>query len=148
MVNQRVYLSSPHNGADEAELVREAFATNWIAPRGPHVDAFKREFAISAGAKHAAALSFGTALPALRDWLQLSNEQRARRDRTWPVAFATGSRGSAAGELRFFSKAICGSAGDRVHAGGTVGTAYALPDVHLVRSDAIWRRSRANTVGV
>lgn len=41
----RIYLSSPHMGSDEFELVREAFATNWIAPLGPHVDAFEREFA-------------------------------------------------------------------------------------------------------
>jgi pyridoxal phosphate-dependent aminotransferase EpsN len=31
-------------GADELELVKEAFATNWIAPLGPHVDAFEKEF--------------------------------------------------------------------------------------------------------
>jgi pyridoxal phosphate-dependent aminotransferase EpsN len=29
----------------ELELVKEAFASNWIAPLGPHVDAFEREFA-------------------------------------------------------------------------------------------------------
>ena len=40
----RVYLSSPHLGTQEFEFVREAFATNWIAPLGPHVDAFEREF--------------------------------------------------------------------------------------------------------
>lgn len=40
----RVYLSSPHLGTQEFECVREAFATNWIAPLGPHVDAFEREF--------------------------------------------------------------------------------------------------------
>ena len=32
-------------GADELELVKDAFATNWIAPLGPHVDQFEREFA-------------------------------------------------------------------------------------------------------
>ncbi len=32
-------------GQNEFEFVREAFATNWIAPLGPHVDAFEREFA-------------------------------------------------------------------------------------------------------
>ena len=40
----RIYLSSPHLGTQELEFVREAFATNWIAPLGPHVDAFEREF--------------------------------------------------------------------------------------------------------
>lgn len=48
-------------GADEFELVREAFASNWIAPLGPHVDAFEREFATLVGSSHAAALSSGTA---------------------------------------------------------------------------------------
>ena len=40
----KIYLSSPHLGSQEFEFVREAFATNWIAPLGPHVDAFEREF--------------------------------------------------------------------------------------------------------
>src|SRR5204863_4133798 len=57
----RVYLSMPHMGGGELELVREAFATNWIAPLGPHVDAFEREFAALVGSPHAAALSSGTA---------------------------------------------------------------------------------------
>jgi hypothetical protein len=38
------FLSSPHLGMQEFECVREAFATNRIAPLGPHVDAFEREF--------------------------------------------------------------------------------------------------------
>lgn len=58
---RRVYLSSPHLGPDEFEFVREAFATNWIAPLGPHVDAFEREFCERVGCAHAAALSSGTA---------------------------------------------------------------------------------------
>lgn len=57
----RLYLSPPHIGADELTLVQEAFATNWIAPLGPHVDAFERELAALVGAKYAAALSSGTA---------------------------------------------------------------------------------------
>src|SRR5260221_46517 len=57
----RIYLSSPHMGTDEFELVRDAFASNWIAPLGPHVDAFEREFAALTGSAHAAALSSGTA---------------------------------------------------------------------------------------
>ena len=45
----------------ERELVREAFESNWIAPLGPHVDAFEREFAEMVGVPYAAALSSGTA---------------------------------------------------------------------------------------
>lgn len=48
-------------GGEELELVKEAFATNWIAPLGPHVDGFEREFAARVGSNHAAALSSGTA---------------------------------------------------------------------------------------
>ena len=56
-----MYLSSPHMGGQEAAYVAEAFATNWVAPLGPHVDAFEREFARLVGAPHAAAVSSGTA---------------------------------------------------------------------------------------
>jgi pyridoxal phosphate-dependent aminotransferase EpsN len=45
----------------EQQYVQDAFATNWIAPLGPHVDAFEHEFATAVGARHAAALSSGTA---------------------------------------------------------------------------------------
>lgn len=48
-------------GGDEFELVKEDFATNWIAPLGPQVDAFEAELAERAGTKFAAALSSGTA---------------------------------------------------------------------------------------
>jgi len=45
----------------EEQLVAEAFRSNWIAPLGPHVDAFEAELAASVGAGHAVALSSGTA---------------------------------------------------------------------------------------
>ena len=72
MNKSRIYLSSPHMGGDELKLVQEAFASNWIAPLGPQVDAFEREFADRVGSAHAAALSSGTAALhlALR-WLDL-----------------------------------------------------------------------------
>src|SRR5664280_1247582 len=57
----RVYLSAPHMSGRELELVQDAFASNWIAPLGPHVDAFEREFAARVDMSHAAALSSGTA---------------------------------------------------------------------------------------
>ena len=58
---KKIYLSPPHLGTDELELVKDAFASNWIAPLGPHVDAFEQEFARYLGVAHAAALSSGTA---------------------------------------------------------------------------------------
>jgi pyridoxal phosphate-dependent aminotransferase EpsN len=48
-------------GDRELALVKEAFESNWIAPLGPHVDAFEREFARLVGSAHAAAVSSGTA---------------------------------------------------------------------------------------
>ncbi|HTB63222.1 MAG TPA: aminotransferase class I/II-fold pyridoxal phosphate-dependent enzyme [Opitutales bacterium] len=57
----RIYLSPPDVGPDEQALVADAFASNWIAPLGPHVDAFEREFADHLGVAHAVALSSGTA---------------------------------------------------------------------------------------
>jgi dTDP-4-amino-4,6-dideoxygalactose transaminase len=59
--SDRIYLSPPHMGGDEQALVADAFASNWIAPLGPHVDAFEEEFCAAIGCRHAAALSSGTA---------------------------------------------------------------------------------------
>jgi len=58
---KRIYLSPPHMGPAERELLLDAFDSNWIAPLGPHVDAFEREFCETVGVPHAAALSSGTA---------------------------------------------------------------------------------------
>jgi pyridoxal phosphate-dependent aminotransferase EpsN len=46
---------------DEMKMIEEAFATNWIAPLGPHVEAFERETADFAGVEAALALASGTA---------------------------------------------------------------------------------------
>ncbi len=68
--NQRIYLSPPHMSGQEQRYVAEVFDSNWIAPLGPQVDAFEREFAAAVGAPHALALSSGTA--ALHLALQLT----------------------------------------------------------------------------
>lgn len=60
-MKQPILLSTPHIGNQELEFVREAFDTNWVAPVGPHIDAFEQEFAQVVGSKYAAALSSGTA---------------------------------------------------------------------------------------
>src|SRR5512134_1178120 len=57
----RVYLSPPHMSGREREFVEDTFESNWIAPLGPQVDAFEREFAACVGAPYALALSSGTA---------------------------------------------------------------------------------------
>jgi pyridoxal phosphate-dependent aminotransferase EpsN len=45
----------------EQRYIDEAFATNWVAPLGPHIDAFEREFSNVVGGSHAVAVSSGTA---------------------------------------------------------------------------------------
>ena len=60
MSQPKIWLSSPHMGEKELAYVQEAFATNWIAPLGPHVNAFEEALADLTGTQHAAALSSGT----------------------------------------------------------------------------------------
>ena len=59
----KIWLSSPHMSDEgyEMEYIKQAFETNWIAPLGPNVNGFEKEFAAKVGVKHAAALSSGTA---------------------------------------------------------------------------------------
>jgi histidinol-phosphate/aromatic aminotransferase/cobyric acid decarboxylase-like protein len=58
---ERIYLSPPHMSPRERELLLEAFDSNWIAPLGPHVDAFEQEFSQLMDGLEAVALSSGTA---------------------------------------------------------------------------------------
>lgn len=60
-MTERVHLSSPHMSGAELAFVEDAFASNWIAPLGPQVDAFQREFASAVGSPNALALNSGTA---------------------------------------------------------------------------------------
>ncbi len=57
----RIYLSPPHLSGLEAEYLRDALESGWIAPLGPQVEAFERELAEVVGAKYALAVSSGTA---------------------------------------------------------------------------------------
>ncbi|MCA9629438.1 MAG: aminotransferase class I/II-fold pyridoxal phosphate-dependent enzyme [Myxococcales bacterium] len=58
----QIYLSPPHVGEEERRLLLDAFASNWIAPLGPHVDAFEAEICARLGDQFCAvALSSGTA---------------------------------------------------------------------------------------
>ena len=60
-MNKRIFLSPPWMGGYERERVEEAFASNYIAPCGPMVERFEREFAAVVGLQHACALSSCTA---------------------------------------------------------------------------------------
>src|SRR4029453_4609478 len=61
MTSKRVFLSAPHLCGIEEQFVADAFASNWVTPLGPHVDAFEAEFATAVNAPHAVALTSGTA---------------------------------------------------------------------------------------
>ena len=56
-----MYLSPPHMSGEEIQFVKEAFESNYIAPLGPMVDAFERDFAKKIGIPHTVALCSGTA---------------------------------------------------------------------------------------
>lgn len=59
-MKSKIWLSSPHISTKEIEYVNEAFASNWIAPLGPHVNAFELGLQIQTQTDHAAVLSSGT----------------------------------------------------------------------------------------
>jgi len=59
--HDRISLSPPHMSGRELTLVHEAFDSNWIAPAGPHIAAFEREFSRVVNARNAVALASGTA---------------------------------------------------------------------------------------
>mgnify|MGYP000506710807 CR=1 FL=1 len=60
-MSEQIYMSPPHMSGREQNYVADAFATNWIAPVGPYVDQFEQAVCEITGAKHAAALTSGTA---------------------------------------------------------------------------------------
>lgn len=57
----RILLSPPHLSGNEWKYIQEALETNWIAPVGPHIEAFEREIAQYAGVAGAVAVSSATA---------------------------------------------------------------------------------------
>ncbi|MBN1879717.1 DegT/DnrJ/EryC1/StrS family aminotransferase [bacterium] len=60
-MNKRIFLSPPHIEGRELDFVRLAFESNYIAPLGPMVDAFEKEFADVTGIPYCLAVSSGTA---------------------------------------------------------------------------------------
>ena len=59
--NKKIWLSPPHMGGRERELVKEAFDANWIAPVGPHISNFEQELSKLSQNFNIAALSSVTA---------------------------------------------------------------------------------------
>lgn len=66
----KIYLSPPNMGGGELKYIEEAFATNWIAPQGPSIQAFEDEMKEYIGLSSALALVSGTsALHLALRWL-------------------------------------------------------------------------------
>ena len=62
MIDNKIWLSSPHMGGKEQEFVKEAFDNNWIAPLGPNVNGFEKDLENYIGQESkVGALSSGTA---------------------------------------------------------------------------------------
>jgi dTDP-4-amino-4,6-dideoxygalactose transaminase len=61
MIQDKIWLSSPHLGSQELQYVQEAFAGNWVAPLGPWVNLLEENLAKLSGVGHVAVLSSGTA---------------------------------------------------------------------------------------
>ena len=59
-MKERIFLSPPHMSGQEQNFINEAFESNFIAPLGPQVDAFEKEFSEYVGIKYCLALSSGT----------------------------------------------------------------------------------------
>lgn len=60
-LERRIFLSPPHMSGRELLLIQEAFASNYVAPVGPMVDALEREFAERIDVSGATAVASGTA---------------------------------------------------------------------------------------
>lgn len=61
MKNKRIFISPPWVGAAERAAIKSAFASGYVAPCGPQVDAFEAALARQAGRRYAVAVSSGTA---------------------------------------------------------------------------------------
>jgi len=57
----RIYLSPPHMSGQEQVYLAEVFASNWVAPAGPHLEQLERNLAARLQMQDAAALSSGSA---------------------------------------------------------------------------------------
>lgn len=62
IMQDKIWLSSPHMGGNELKYIHEAFDANWVAPLGPNVDGFESDLEnfLNKDVK-VAALSAGTA---------------------------------------------------------------------------------------
>lgn len=61
MTKPRIYLSPPHLTGGETAALQRAVESGWLAPAGPELEAFEKEFAECLGVRAALAVSSGTA---------------------------------------------------------------------------------------
>ena len=61
MIENRIWLSTPHMGGKEQKFIQEAFESNWIAPMGANLDIFEQNLENYLGSVHVAVLNSGTA---------------------------------------------------------------------------------------
>ena len=61
MQSTKIWLSTPHMGGTELDYIHTAFADNWVAPLGPHVNEFEKRMGAFCQMPYAVALSSGTA---------------------------------------------------------------------------------------
>lgn len=59
--SRRILLSAPNRSGAERELIEEVLASGFIAPAGPMLQRFERDFSVVTGIPHACAVSTGTA---------------------------------------------------------------------------------------
>jgi dTDP-4-amino-4,6-dideoxygalactose transaminase len=59
-LNKKIYLSPPHLTGEESGYIQDALLSNWIAPVGPHVDAFEQELAEVLKIQHVLTVNSGT----------------------------------------------------------------------------------------
>jgi len=86
----RIWLSRPHMGGEERDLVGEVFDSNFVAPVGPMLNRFEEEFAAYLGeGVRCAAVSSGTA--ALHLALRLKGVERGSAVWTTSMTFAGGA---------------------------------------------------------
>ena len=61
ILKKRIYLSPPDVSKRDRKYLEKAWNSGWIAPLGPEVDQFEKEFALKTGSAHAVATNSGTA---------------------------------------------------------------------------------------
>ncbi|MEO9967897.1 MAG: DegT/DnrJ/EryC1/StrS family aminotransferase [Reichenbachiella sp.] len=60
-MEERIYLSSPHQTGEESEALQRVLKSNWLAPVGPDLNEFEQKISEATGFKYAVATSSGTA---------------------------------------------------------------------------------------